>query len=385
MLANNTVVHLADFGSPYPGNFIASLVALEKKLEEKNSRMVYVFPPRILQREWFNPFREKRQDNIYVLNGKVPYISETIEICKIIKREKPDLIHTHFSKYDLVGRLASAVIKPFNPISIIWHIHTPNESVINSNFLRKIKKFIRYKVLSNNVNILTVSEGARSILVNSGNWKKSQKINVILNAIDLKRLETVKTNSSEMRDMLGLPSDKFLFLFFGRIPKIKGLDIALDACEILANKNESFHFVIVGWEETEIYINEVYGNKKPKWLSVIGPRENVADLYNCVDCFCSFSREEGLPYSVCEAMGCGRSVVTSDIPGLEWAKGKEGVLFFKGFDVARAAECMHTVMSMDPQQRRQIELENQQFICEYFTVDRWCDDILDFYDSLLNS
>ncbi|HEU4978106.1 MAG TPA: glycosyltransferase, partial [Solirubrobacteraceae bacterium] len=50
-------------------------------------------------------------------------------------------------------------------------------------------------------------------------------------------------------------------------------------------------------------------------VRVLEPSEDVRSLYAAADVFVSASGEEGMPYSVAEALACGTSVVASDLPG----------------------------------------------------------------------
>jgi hypothetical protein len=47
-----SVLHLTDYGAPYEGNFVASLRALEERLQAEGGEMTYVFPRRAGDTAW---------------------------------------------------------------------------------------------------------------------------------------------------------------------------------------------------------------------------------------------------------------------------------------------------------------------------------------------
>ena len=59
------VLHLTDYGAPYEGNFVASLRALEAKLNAGNHGMTYVFPPRAAEKPWAQDMRREK-DNVFI-------------------------------------------------------------------------------------------------------------------------------------------------------------------------------------------------------------------------------------------------------------------------------------------------------------------------------
>lgn len=44
-IKGTTVVHLAQYAAPYLGNFVKSLMCLERRIAGAGGRMIYVFPP----------------------------------------------------------------------------------------------------------------------------------------------------------------------------------------------------------------------------------------------------------------------------------------------------------------------------------------------------
>ena len=75
-----------------------------------------------------------------------------------------------------------------------------------------------------------------------------------------------------------------------------------------------------------------------------GHKSNPCDFIRAADLYISPSKKEGLPFNVIEALGCGKTVIASDIKGHRdiIEDGKNGFLFKTG-DTARLAELVAEV------------------------------------------
>ena len=75
-----------------------------------------------------------------------------------------------------------------------------------------------------------------------------------------------------------------------------------------------------------------------------GHKSNPCDFIRAADLYISPSKKEGLPFNVIEALGCGKTVIASDIKGHRdiIEDGKNGFLFKTG-NTARLAELVADV------------------------------------------
>ena len=108
-------------------------------------------------------------------------------------------------------------------------------------------------------------------------------------------------------------------------------------------------------------------------------KEQVAEYYKASDVFISASRSEGFPYSVAEAMGANLPIISSDIPGVAWAKQAKGVLLFESGNAIALSQAIQGVLSWPEQELQDRKQSNQQFIVENYTVEKWAKNIIDVY------
>ncbi|MGV9322682.1 glycosyltransferase family 4 protein [Streptomyces sp. NPDC003660] len=108
------------------------------------------------------------------------------------------------------------------------------------------------------------------------------------------------------RARFGLPADRVLVLFVGRLVPKKGYDLLLAA----HTPDVGYDLVLCGDGDT----TALTGRPGVHHLGAQSP-EAVADAYRACDVFALPSTAEGFPLTVQEAMASGLPVVTTDDPG----------------------------------------------------------------------
>ncbi|MYZ09417.1 glycosyltransferase [Streptomyces sp. SID2999] len=114
------------------------------------------------------------------------------------------------------------------------------------------------------------------------------------------------TERALVRERFGLPADRVLVLFVGRLVPKKGYDLLLAA----HTTDAGYDLVLCGDGDTRAFT----GRQGVHHLGA-QPPEAVADAYRACDVFALPSTAEGFPLTVQEAMASGLPVVTTDDPG----------------------------------------------------------------------
>jgi glycosyltransferase involved in cell wall biosynthesis len=110
------------------------------------------------------------------------------------------------------------------------------------------------------------------------------------------------------RKRFGLPQDRPLALFVGRLVPKKGYDLLLAARE--GSPDASYDLVFAGDGDAAA----LAGRPGVHHLGALAPQE-LAEAYRACDVFVLPSTAEGFPLTVQEAMASGLPVVTTDDPG----------------------------------------------------------------------
>lgn len=373
-----TIIHLLDYGPEYSGNFISSIIKLDRTLKPNGKyRQILVFTDKTLGKDWL---KEIYNENIsvYFIPKGVNILQRTKQIREIIKKEEGHIIHSHFSYFDsIVGALSMLYKVLGKDIKSYWHMHSdfPKKNTLYG----KIKLLIKYRMIGRLVNIITVSNKLKKDVENEG--FSSKNVFLLHNGIDTERATNNMLSIRELKKEVRIDNDTVLFLAFGTKPQIKGIDILLDAMEMLYKDIEDkAKLLIVGKSELVDYLNHRYNNNYPKWLNILPPKENVADYYSLSDVFVSSSRGEGFSYSVGEAMANGVPIISSDIPGLHWTKEAEGVKFFESENPIPLYKLLKQMSSLTSKERKAIGNYNISYIENNYSISKWVDNIIKIYN-----
>ena len=242
-------------------------------------------------------------EEIEKLGGKVivipPYqklFKYQKELYRIFKENNYKIIHSHINALSVFPlRIAKKVGVPIR----IAHSHsTSNKKEWKKNILKMILRPLS-KLYANNYFACTEY---------AGKWLFGKKVverkelNVINNAIDLKKFEFNENTREDLRKELGIKEDVLVIGHVGRFMKQKNHEFLIDVFEKAIKQDDNIYLILVGQGPLEDKIKEMAKEKgiEDKIL-FLGQRNDVNKLYQAMDIFVLPSLYEGL------RNGCNRS------------------------------------------------------------------------------
>ncbi|MCH7972154.1 MAG: glycosyltransferase family 4 protein, partial [Chloroflexi bacterium] len=118
----------------------------------------------------------------------------------------------------------------------------------------------------------------------------------------------------EIRREFGIGADEKVVLSVGRITKAKGVEDIGEVARALTLMGKKYRFLFAGQERDDDYgrmIRQKYG----RFVTFIGHRADIANIYADADLLLHLSHREGSPLVVIEALEFGVPCVAWDIPG----------------------------------------------------------------------
>ena len=208
-----------------------------------------------------------------------------------------DAIHAQGFIASLVGK----ILKPLFKIHSVASIHT----VYNLKKKWLLGKIFSW-ILKSYDKVLLVSEGARQELLPFG--LDPNKSAIFTYWIDQERFRP--TDKSRCKKQLGW-DNKFVVLFVGRLIKIKGAQVLVEAAKSV-DKKIRFAFIVTGTYED--FLEATGQDKLDENIIYVGKVDySVLDLYyNAADILAVPSQYEGFARVTLEAMLCGTAVVASN-------------------------------------------------------------------------
>lgn len=352
------VLQVCAFGADHPGNFIASLEALENALASKGITTIYAFVERAADKAWCKEIC-KRTKVYFLPEAKARILPKTYQIMRKIYAENDlDIVHTHFELYDI-----PATITAPKKTKVFWHLHDP---IVPGTGLRSILWKFQYGHVGKRATLLSVADYYRNVVVELGFPKDQTEL--VLNGIDLNRISQKETGKNQEYD----------FLTFGWDFERKGDDLIIQACDKLEQDGYQFKLLLNGNDATWIKLDAFLNGREPSYLVKGHPTEDVSKLFGKSKVFIQASRRETFSYAVCEAAYAGLPVISSNIAGLEWAHALPTVKFFQSEDV----EGLYTLMKeyLDGKNASEHSASNSQaFIKEHLSIDAWAQNIVRYY------
>jgi glycosyltransferase involved in cell wall biosynthesis len=293
------------------------------------------------------------------------------QLCKIFRRERFDIVHSHMPKSGLLGMLAAW----YTCVPIRINTFHGEVWATRSGWRRKLLKLFDKLVVLLATDILVVSTSQRDFLVNEGVLPLG-KVNMIgagsICGVDSARFYPDPDAKSAMRHDLGVAQDAIVILFVGRLNRDKGmLDLASAFGEV-AKLHKDVVLLLVGSEEDVPFkriqgICEAYVSRLRYVSFTSTPEFYMAGA----DIFCLPSYREGFGLAIIEAAACAVPSVASRIYGIIDAveDGKTGLLISAGDVTALTQSFLKLIIENDLRKKmgsaariRALELFSQEEI-----------------------
>ncbi len=223
--------------------------------------------------------------------------------------ERCDLIDVHYAYPDGVAGqlLAQTLGKPF-----VLSLRGSDIHVLAQ--FPKRRALIRM-ALARASRIIAVSQALKDEARQLG--ADPAKIHVIPNGVDT--LAFFPRDRQEARRTLGWPAGRRALLFVGRLSRIKGLDLLVNALALVRERGLFLHGHIVGDGELRPELERTIARHRLQEEVTLHGWVAPTDLprwYSAADLVCLPSRSEGCPNVVVEAMACGTPVVATAVGGV---------------------------------------------------------------------
>ena len=111
-------------------------------------------------------------------------------------------------------------------------------------------------------------------------------------------------------------SSTYQFLYVGRLERVKGVDLLLEAMNLLAGEKVELNLTVVGSGGLEDWARRFVAEKNlGRLVSLLGnvPDEVLASLYVSCDCVVVPSRSESIPLVLSEALGFDKDLIVTDV------------------------------------------------------------------------
>lgn len=295
----------------------------------------------------------------------------------LIRREKPDVVHTHTAKAGALGRAAAALAK------VPCVVHTFHGNIFEGYFPPwKTRLFLatERRLARCTDTIVAVSRSQAEELSNVYRLRPRQRIEVIPLGLDLAPF--VEHGKCGLHRRNGPTKVGWI----GRLTSIKDPQLFLNAAKLVDAPAE---FSIYGDGELRDKLDPPPGN-----VRLHGTRREMHRLYPELDLVVLTSANEGTPVVLIEAMASGLPFVSTDVGGIRDLMVGHGApcdgfrIFENGILVnnreSRTIASAITLLANNPELRNRMGRYGQQMATK-FKVSRLVDDVEQLYLSFADA
>ena len=302
-----------------------------------------------------------------------------IGIFRILKKENPDILHTHTSKAGFLGRWAGKLAG----VPVV--VHTPHGHVFYGHFGRWVSKvFLLLERLTAPITdcVIALTDGEKKDYLDIPIYSKNHLV-TIHSGVDIQRFSTPSVSISSKKLSLGLQADTRVVGTMGWLLPIKAPDILFDAMVKLWKTFPDIALIFVGKGPLQ---SDLAGRADRLGVSdrvrFLGWRNDVHEILPVFDLFVLPSLNEGMGRVLVEAMAAGRPIVASRTGGVpDLVKdGKNGLLVPPG-DVPALAEAVMYMIKHPDQAGKMGECGRK--MCPEFSRESMVDKLDSLYKDLL--
>ncbi len=299
---------------------------------------------------------------------------------KILREQKPDLVHTHSGKAGILGRLAAK--RAGVPI-VIHHIHGPSFGNFQGALANKIFTTAE-RHAARVTDHFFCSAAAMTKLYLAAGIGKTSIFTRIFSGFNLEPFLTA-TNDLALRKKLGLDEKHFVIGKIGRIFKLKGhADLLAAFAKILPQVSHA-RLLFVGdgslRGEIENQIRALGLEGKVIFTGLVPPGE-VARYVGIMDCLAHLSYREALSRALPQALAAGKPVVAYDFDGADEVclENETGYVVRTGDTDAAAQKIIQ--LAKNSELRKIFGERGRHFVRENFPVEKMVNDQYSIYQKL---
>lgn len=292
-------------------------------------------------------------------------------LSKIIKRYKIQVIHAN---HRMVSFIVSLYNKFHHNVPTVWTAHTVPYPM---NFIKRI--FAYYGDRS-----VAISSEAKNFMINSLKIEE-ERIDLILNGVNEKDLTPLTL--SERQNLFckyNIPQQKLIVCMHGRIDAVKGIDLVVEAVNLLTSEERSkFVVVLSGSTENNPYydkiktrIDELKLNDNFIFMGWVTPRE----ILGISDLMIAPSRREGFPLSAIEAFFMKVPVARTRVGG--FIDMRHICVGLDGEDIEGIASVLKEYV-FNPAKYAGLTFKAVQFANENFTIEKMTQSLMITYEKAI--
>jgi glycosyltransferase involved in cell wall biosynthesis len=298
------------------------------------------------------------------------------KLWRVMRRFRPDVVHTHTAKAGFVGRIAAWLAR------VPVRVHTYHGHVFHGYFSpAKTRVFLWLERFTARLSdrLITISPALKDELVNTYHVAPESKFAVVPLGLELAPYAETPRHRGTFRADFNIPPDAPLIGIVGRIVPIKNHTLFVQMAAHVRAALPDAHFVIIGDGDRRAAVEaQVDALNLRDAVTFTGWLQDLRPAYSAMDVLAISSDNEGTPVSIIEALAAGVRVVSTAVGGVPdlLRGGDYGRLVPPGDPEALAAAVIAALAEPEPSTAR-------RDIVAAYDISRLVADLASLYRNLL--
>lgn len=249
-------------------------------------------------------------------------ITAFVQLVRLLRRERPDVLHTHNPKPGILGRIAGRLARVPRIVNTQHGLYAQPSDRLRRRLPvyaaeRIAAAFGHVELVQNPEDVDTL---VRTLRV------PERKVRLLGNGIDLERFDPARLDASDpeartrLRTDWGIDADETEVVVgtVGRLVREKGIVELLEAAHRWTAEGVGARLVVVGPadpDKADAVPADVMERAVAEGVVFAGQRTDMPECYRAFDVFVTASWREGFPRSAMEAAAMGLPTVATDIRG----------------------------------------------------------------------
>ena len=236
------------------------------------------------------------------------------ELWRILRDERPDILHTHNPKPGLYGRVVGRLARVPIVVNTVHGLYATETDA-------RLKRWLVYSLeaIAARFSDMELVQNPEDLdVMRRLRIGRRGRVRLLGNGVDLCRFSRNRFSEHqrrELREELGVRPDEVLVGTVGRLVAEKGYPELFQAVSSLGDR---YRLVVVGADDPEkpdSLSPDLLRAERARGTLFLGHRDDVDALYAAMDIFVLASHREGFPRAAMEAAAMGLPVVATDVRG----------------------------------------------------------------------
>ena len=300
-----------------------------------------------------------------------------------IRRVRPHIVHTHTAKAGAVGRMAALLAGDARPPVIVHtfhgHVLRGYFDPLRTEFFRETERMLARRT----TRLIAVGPEVRDDLVALG-VAPPERFSVIRLGIELDERVGDGSAGAELRRRFGIPPERFVVGWIGRMTGIKRVPDVLATFRALLDRDVDAQLVLVGdGPERGALEQRAHELGVMKRTLFAGYQTEIGPYFDLFDALLLPSANEGTPVVAIESLAAQTPVVATRVGGVPDVvrDGTDGFLAEVG-DVEALADSL-AELARDAELRARFGAAGRERVLPRYRVSRLIDDVDALYRELL--